>query len=79
MSYKYARVPLEGCVNLIIGPNGLGKSTILLVISVTIGRTYAERRRLSDPIRRGRSPLEQQSSLIIGAEHCRGSGAVRSG
>ncbi len=54
MSYRYARIPLEGGVNLITGPNGSGKSSILLGISVALGQTYTERgRRLSDLIRKG--------------------------
>ncbi len=54
MSYRYARAHLEDGVNLITGPDGSGKSTILLAISIAPGQTCTERRRLGDLIRRER-------------------------
>src|SRR6266850_82212 len=55
MSYEYARIPLNQGLNLIVSPNGAGKSSVLVAISVAFGQAYTERsRKLSDLIRRGK-------------------------
>jgi len=64
MSYEYARIPLKPGLNIICGPNGVGKSSILLGISVALGQSYTERsRRLSDLIRRGKD--QGRCTLIL--------------
>src|SRR3989442_7339409 len=64
MSYTNASVPLEPGLNLIIGTNGAGKSSILLGISVVLGQTYTERaKRLSDLIRWGEE--EARVSIVL--------------
>ncbi len=54
MSYEYARIPLKEGVNVVCGPYGSGKSSLLLGICVALGDTYTERsKKLSDLIRWG--------------------------
>jgi chromosome segregation ATPase len=64
MSYEYARVPFKPGVNVIGGPNGTGKSSLLLAISIGLGQTYTERsRKLSDLIRWGQD--QARVTLIL--------------
>ncbi len=64
MSYEYARVAFKPGVNVIVGSNGSGKSSLLLAISVALGQTYTERsRKLSDLIRWGKD--EARVTIIL--------------
>lgn len=59
LPHGYARVPLEGGVNLMMGPSGSAESTILLAISVFLDQTYTERGgKPSDPIGRSENSAE---------------------
>ena len=64
MSYEYARIPFKKGVNVVCGPNGAGQSTILIGISVALGKSSTERsKRLSDLIRRGKD--EARVTLVL--------------
>src|SRR5512136_1768660 len=64
MSYDYARVPFKQGVNVICEPNGSGKSSLLLAISVALGQSYTERsRKLSNLIRWGKD--QARVTLIL--------------
>ena len=64
MSYEYARIPLKKGVNVVCGPKGAGKSSILIGISVALGQSYTERsKKLSDLIRYGKD--EARVTLVL--------------
>src|SRR5512136_1234603 len=64
MSYEYARVPFRSGVKVIGCPNGAGKSSLLLAISVGLGQSYTERsKKLSNLIRWGKD--QARVTLIL--------------